>query len=258
MMGSGWNWLLFSTVCFAVGFLIAVRSLRSGRYQPQAAKLAIMAAGFLGQCFFLGVRGQAAGRCPITSPQEILVFVSWSMVLLYFILGRPFRLSLLGMFTAPLATLFQVLALPFLRTPAVRRPAGDYWLEMHASVSLLAYGAFALACIAGVMFLVQDRLLRRASLQALSYELPPVTNLSTAIVRLMGIGLGLLSLGIASGFGTERPPTGLHLFLSVGVWVAYAGILGWRWWRGLPSRGTARAAVIVFGLPVITLMMLEH
>jgi len=86
--------------------------------------------------------------------------------------------------------------------------------KMHASVSLLAYGAFALACIAGVMFLVQDRLLRRGDLRALSYELPPVTNLATAIVRLMAIGLILLSLGIASGFGTARPPSGVHLLLS--------------------------------------------
>jgi len=258
MIGSGWHWLAGSTVCFATGFVMAAQSLRAGRYQPQAALLAVMAAGFLGQCLFLGIRGQEVGRCPITSPQEILVFVSWSMVLLYFLLGRAFRLSLLGMFTAPLATLFQGLALPFLRSPGVPKPANDYWLEMHASLSLLAYGAFALACIAGVMFLVQDRLLRRGSLQPLSYQLPPVTNLATAIVRLLLIGLALLSLGIASGFATERPPTGVHLVLSLGVWAAYAGLLWWKWSRGLPSRETARAAVLVFGLPVITLMMLQH
>jgi hypothetical protein len=35
-------------------------------------------------------------------------------------------------------------------------------------------------------------------------------------------------------------------------------LLWWKWSRGLPSRETARAAVLVFGLPVITLMMLEH
>jgi hypothetical protein len=46
------------------------------------------------------------------------------------------------------------------------------------------------------------------------------------------------------------------LALSVGVWLAYAVILAVKWWRGLASLETARAAVIVFGLPVITLMML--
>lgn len=258
MTGSGWIWLALSTACFLGGFAQSVLALRRGLYQPPVSKLLAMAAGFTGQCVFLAVRGGAAGRCPITSPQEILVFVSWSAVLLYFVLGRAFRLSLLGLFIAPMVSLFQLLALPFLRQPAEHRPAGDYWLEMHASVSLLAYGAFALACIAGVMFLVQDHFLRRAELQALSYELPPVTNLATAIVRLMSIGLVLLSIGIASGFGTARPPSGLHLLLSVGVWLAYAALLAVKWWKGLPSLETARAAVIVFGLPVITLLMLEH
>jgi ABC-type uncharacterized transport system permease subunit len=258
MTGSGWYWLAFSTALFLGGFVQALLALRTGKYQPPAAKLVAMAAGFAAQCVFLGIRGQAAGRCPITSPQEILVFVSWSAVLLYFFLGRAVRLSLLGMFIAPMVSLFQLAALPFLWTAAVRRPAGDYWLEMHASISLLAYGAFALSCIAGVMFLVQDRLLRRGEVQGLSYELPPVTNLATAIVRLMTIGLVLLSIGIASGFGTARPPSGIHLALSVGVWLAYAVILAVKWWRGLASLETARAAVIVFGLPVITLMMLEH
>jgi len=258
MTGSGWIWLVISTVFFLGGFVQAVLSLRSGRFQPPAAKLVAMAVGFVAQCMFLAVRGQAAGRCPITSPQEILVFVSWSAVLLYFLLGRAFRLSLLGMFIAPMVSLFQLLALPFLRTAVVHHPADDYWLEMHASISLLAYGAFALACIAGVMFLVQDRLLHRGDLRALSYELPPVTNLATAIVRLMVIGLILLSLGIASGFGMARPPSGVHLLLSVAVWLSYSVLLAVKWWRGLPSLETARAAVIAFGLPVITLLMLEH
>jgi ABC-type uncharacterized transport system permease subunit len=258
MTGSGWIWLALSTACFLGGFVQSALALRHGRYQPPASKLLAMAAGFAGQCLFLAVRGGAAGRCPITSPQEILVFVSWSAVLLYFLLGRAFRLSLLGLFIAPMVSLFQSLALPFLMRPAVRHPADDYWLEMHASVSLLAYGAFALACIAGVMFLIQDHLLRRGELQALSYELPPVTNLATAIVRLIAIGLVLLSVGIASGFGTARPPTGMHLMLSVGVWLAYAALLAVKRFRGLASLETARAAVIVFGLPVITLMMLEH
>ena len=94
----------------------------------------VMACGFIAQCGFLYLRGQELGRCPITTPAELLVFVSWSIVGLYFLLGRAFRLSLLGAFTAPLVALFQLLALPFLREPAARNPADDYWLEMHASV----------------------------------------------------------------------------------------------------------------------------
>ncbi len=257
-MQTGWTWLLISTLCFLGGLAYVAISLRTGRYHPSPLNLCIMAAGFVAQSLFLAQRGEAAGRCPITNPFEILVFVAWCAVLLYFILGRTFRLSLLGAFTAPLVSVFQLIALPFLRQPPEHRPANDYWLEMHASVSLLAYGAFALSCIAGVMYLVQDGLLKRAKLQDLSYNLPPVTNLSKAIVRLIGIGLLLLTLGIASGFGTEKPPTGVHLLLSLSVWAVYAALLSVKLFSPFSSQSTARITVAAFALPVITLMMLEH
>jgi ABC-type uncharacterized transport system permease subunit len=46
------------------------------------------------------------------------------------------------------------------------------WLELHASISLIAYGAFALACIAGVMYLVQERQIKQApdQLDVLSFS----------------------------------------------------------------------------------------
>ena len=44
--------------------------------------------------------------------------------------------------------------------PAVRRIKVNPWLEAHTSFSMVACGAFALACIAGVMFLVQERQLK--------------------------------------------------------------------------------------------------
>lgn len=257
-MQTAWIWLLISTLFFVGGLAYVVLALRSGRYKPSLLNMAIMACGFVAQCGFLYLRGQELGRCPITTPAELLVFVSWSIVGLYFLLGRAFRLSLLGAFTAPLVALFQLFALPFLREPAERNPADDYWLEMHASVSLLAYGAFALACIAGVMFLVQNRMLKRAQLEALSWNLPDIRHLGQAIVRLIGIGLILLSLGIASAFGMAHLPSGLHLALSLTVWLAYAALLGLRILKSLPTQKIALAAVFAFILPVATLMMISH
>jgi len=250
-------WLLLSTLFFLGGFAYVTISLRSGRYHPSLVNLAIMAGGFVCQSVFLYYRGKDTGGCPISNGYEILVFVSWSAVLLYFILGRTFRLSLMGAFTAPMVSVFQLIALPFIGRP-VYDPVSDYWLEMHASVSLLAYGAFALACIAGVMFLVQNRLLKKAQLQSLSYNLPPVTNLSSAIVQLMGIGLLLLTLGILSGFKTQNPPSALHLVLSFTVWIVYAGVLVVKMFRGLPCQQTAKAAVGAFAFPIVTLMLISH
>lgn len=251
-------WLLLSTLLYGGAVLWVMADLRSGRRDRFPGNVALMAGGFLAQSIFLYLRGRAMGRCPIISPAEVLVFVGWSAVLLYFLVGRPFRLSLLGMFTAPLVVGFHGMALPKLDPAPLQRPSVDFWLELHASVSLLAYGAFALAGIAGVMFLIQDRLLRRGRLEGLSSRLPPVTNLTHSIVRLVGAGLVLLSVGILCGFGMRKPPSGVHLVLSVVVWLVYAALWTWRRWGTLPNTRMAWCAIGSFVLPVVTLGLMEH
>ena len=79
------------------------------------------------------------------------------------------------------------------------------WLEFHASISMIAYGAFALACVAGLMYLVQERQLKTHQLHSIFYHLPPLTNLFTAITRLLWLGFALYTAGLVSGFFTGRP-----------------------------------------------------
>lgn len=251
-------WLLFSTCLFGGAICWEAAKIRSGRPESFSGNLMLMASGFVSQTVFLFLRGREMGSCPITQPAEILVFVAWSAVALYFLVGQPFRLSLLGTFTAPLAVLFQLTALPRLQPPVAHPSESDFWLQLHASISLVAYGAFALACAAGVMFLLQDRLLRTGHLEGLSFRLPPVTNLTHSIVRLVGAGLLLLSLGIVCSFGMRKPPSHLHLMLSGVVWLVYAVLWGWRRWGMLPNSRMAWCAIGSFMLPVVTLGLLEH
>lgn len=252
--------LILSTLCFLAGFGYAAYALGARRFRDRWLNRSVMALGFVFQSAFLYVRGQEAGRCPITSVFEILVFVSWAIVLLYFLVGPAYRLSLLGVFTAPVVFLFQLAALLL---PAASSepgvPAGrvDFWLEIHASVSLLAYGAFALACVAGVMFLVQDRLLKTHHLNALFYSLPPVNHLARAMVRLLVLGFALLTVGIAAAYGMEQSPAGIKLGMSYAVWLLYGTLIAIYFTRGVSSSQMAKAAVGVFILPVCTLWIVS-
>jgi ABC-type uncharacterized transport system permease subunit len=251
-------WLLVSTLLFGGEVVWVALGIRSGHPDRVPGNVALMAGGFVAQWIFLYLRGKQAGSCPITTPSEILVFVAWSAVVLYFLVGRPFRLSLLGMFTAPLAVILQLAALPNLAIAPHRSLSGDFWLEMHAAVSLLAYGSFALAFIAGVLFLTQDHLVRAGHLDGLSSSLPPVTNLTHSIVRLVGAGLLLLSLGILCAFGMRKPPTVFHLAFSVVIWLVYAGLWAWRRWGLMPNARLAWCAIASFLLPVMTMGLMEH
>jgi ABC-type uncharacterized transport system permease subunit len=176
------------------------------------------------------------------------------MTLFYFVVGSAYRLSLLGAFTAPLAFAFQFAALlrPDIHTPA-GRPSGGMWTEMHASLSLLAYGAFGLSFVAGVMFLIQDRLLKSHTHMGLVRALPPVRYLARALKRLLVTGTLLLTAGIISAYQMETRPAAAKLVLVWGVWAAYALLLAYEYWRGMSARRAALAAAACFVLAVASL-----
>ncbi|MEZ5301127.1 MAG: cytochrome c biogenesis protein CcsA [Verrucomicrobiales bacterium] len=248
---------MISTLCFFGGFAHALLALRAGKYLRRWWKMPLMIAGFALQSAFLYLRGAEHGRCPITNLFEILIFVGWSAALLYFMIGSVYRLSLLGMFTAPLVFIFQAvaLAMPALDKPTAKAAPGtvDPWLEMHASVSLLAYGAFAMTVRTAIMYLLQDRQLKKRNLKTLFYALPPINYLGKANFRLIAFGFTLLTLGIASAYFMKEKPGGLKLALTWAVWALYAGVLISSVLRSYSPRRIAAASALAFLLPVITL-----
>ena len=197
----------------------------------------------------------------MTNLFEVLIFLCWSMVLIYLLVGSTYRLSLLGVFTSPLVFIFQIFAmLAPIDTPGVVKPPPNPWVSMHAAISMVAYGAFALACVAGVMYLVQERQLKTRQLRSFFYDLPPIADLSVVITRLLILGFALLSIGLVAVVeGEKRPEVSgnlLHLAKAlwpVGVWMFYAAILAAKIWRRLSPRRLAMAAVAAFVVALTTL-----
>jgi ABC-type uncharacterized transport system permease subunit len=213
-----------------------------------------MAGGFAFQTGFLVLRGHALNACPLTNLFEVLIFLSWSMVLLYFVVGTTYRLSLLGVFTSPLAFIFQAFALiaPLDSPPGPRaRASAQPWLETHAAISIIAYGAFALACVAGVMYLIQERQLKTHRFRGVFFHLPPIADLAVVINRLIGTGFILLTLGLLSGFAVRVEWS--KVVWGVGVWLIYGGILQADQWRSVTPRRVAQFAVAAFSITLATL-----
>lgn len=197
-------------------------------------------------------------QCPVTNTFELLVFVAWSMVLLYFLIGTVYRWSLLGMFTAPLVFLLQIMAVMAPDPPLAEIKEIHFWNELHKSVSLLSYGAFALSCVAGVMFLVQDRQLKKHRLKTLFYLLPPINYLHKVNRRLNLFGFILLTFGIISAYLMHGDLEGHSLLPVYLIWIVYAGIVFYDFMKGMSPRRAALASVAAFSMPLITLWIFTH
>src|SRR5438552_1497196 len=246
--------LIIATVCFLVAIAHTVLEMRGGVFQPMQFNFFAVGLGFVFQTAFLSIRGHALGRCPITNLFEVIIFVAWSVALYYIVVGPAYRLSLMGAFTAPLVVVLQLFALiaPIDRPHLAKLPINT-WLEFHASMSLVAYGAFALACIAGVMYLVQERQLKTHHLHSIFYHLPPLADLFTAMTRLLWWGFVLYTLGIVSGFFTGHPLPRVQVFAAIGIWLLYAAVLQGRHLRWLAPKRVAALCIIGFSAALVLL-----
>lgn len=246
--------LIVSTICFLAAVVRTGLALQAGVSRPGRFNFLAIGLGFVFQTAFLSIRGHALGRCPITNLFEVFIFLAWSVAAIYMLVGPAYRLSLMGAFTAPLVVALQVFAL--IAPIDIRHPAklpANPWLEFHASISLVAYGAFALACIAGVMYLLQERQLKTHRLHSIFYHLPPLSDLFAAITRLLWWGFVLYTLGIVSGFFTGHPLPWVQMVAAIAVWLLYAAILQARHLRWLAPKRVAALCILGFSVALTLL-----
>ena len=251
--------LIAAATCFLTSFVYTLYALRAGKFLPGDINLVAILLGFIFQTAFLYLRGKAEGSCPLNSLFDVLIFQSWSLVLTYLVVGPAYRLSLLGAFSAPIALLLIVVALiaPISRE-IVRRPGINPWIETHAALSIIAYGAFGLSSVAGIMYLLQERQLKSQKASSLLYNLPPINDLAAAIGRLMGFGLILLTISFAAGFLSQTPVNTVKFWTSVGIWLAYGAMVLMNRIHSLAPRRLAELSIVVFAVALITLPGIQY
>jgi ABC-type uncharacterized transport system permease subunit len=246
--------LLISTVSALAGAVWGGIAVYRG--QATCGTLVCMVLAFLSQLWFLKVRGELRGACPLRDTGEILAFLAWALTLFYLVVGPSYRLSVLGLFTAPVVAIFQGVALlvPGMMQDNPQRRAGvDVWSELHSAVSVLAYGAFALAAVASVMFLVLDHLLKEQHLRSgLFRRLPPARELLHVQTKLLWMGIFLLSIGLFAGSLMPHKGAWQHFVAAIVVWLSYAALLGISQWRGLTGR---RISLLSVGIFVMSLLV---
>lgn len=234
----------------AVLYLTALLSKRDRliRY----GRLALLV-GVVLQALYFGLRHSTVGGTPVTSLQESLAFFAWCLVLLYLLLELRFKVPVMGCFAAFLASLLMVGSG---LSPAVEVPLNPLlrsWLfPVHISFAFLGYAAFALSFGAGIMYLLQDRMLKSKRFTGLYQLLPSLDLLDKINYTCLCIGFPLMTLGIISGavwgylsWGSywRWDPKEIWAFVT---WLMYAGLLHGRLTVGWRGRNAAIFSIIAF------------
>lgn len=241
--------LLIAAILAGLAGVIGVRSIVTDRKRSRwtVVLMVLMVLSFGAQLMWLGMRGELRASCPLMDSGEILVFLAWSVSLFYLIVGSAYRVTLLGMFSAPVvAVMLGVAMLPgMLDANPVAKTNVDYWGEMHSAISVLSYGALTLGAISAVMFIVLDRLLKtRDTSSGLFKKMPPLHTIVGSVLRLTVIGVSFFTVGLVCGFMMPGHG-GAHFWVAAAVWLAYVLMLGVWFVRGMAPKKMSVMVVVL-------------
>ena len=233
--------LWIATLLYLGGFVAGCVQLFRRQYATGDRTLlnVLLAFGLSTQTAGLYVRGMAHGGCPLGNQFEIVQFVAWSAMVLYFIVGPAFRVSLLGLFTSGYAASLAAISLaipPWDADRSARLFGNNPWIEFHAALAVFSYGVFGLLALTSVMHLLQNWALKQKRLDGLFWFLPSVVQLDQINWRMLLAGVGLLTISLSVGASWwVRDTASVHwpkLLVTLSVWAIYSVTLLLRW-RGV-------------------------
>ncbi len=222
-------WLFLATLGYLASAGWGLYALGSQRPVGNRWTFLLILFGFACHTLFLQQRGAVIKHCPITNLFETLAFFSWSLVLTYLVVGPTYRMSILGAFTAPIVFLINFVALAAasqIDLPG-SLPNRGWQLELHATLALLGLGVLGVAALTGLVYLIQERQLKRRALSSWFYALPNVGRLEVVQQQVLVWGFVIFSAGAALGFFIPHQTNEdwVKIVWSAVVWSLYAALV---------------------------------
>ena len=256
------HFFVLAEVVYGVSMFYAVFLWRKGFQKDNHVCYLLLLLAFGLNTASMFARGLRLNKCPITNLYEATTFAMWAFVGIYLLVGLWSRLRFLGAFASPVLFGMGIFALmPSLdaKQIAAQAEVPHALTSLHAALMALAYGAFGLSSVAGVMYLTQERNLKLHKLKAIFSLMPPIQRLEAAASLLLLIGFVLLTIGLGVGvFGLKhlsKPELyrgDPKIVWSAVVWIAYLVLLVMRWKFSQGGRRFALGAIGTFVFVLLT------
>lgn len=137
-------------------------------------------------------------------------------------------------------------------------------IALHAVVAFASYGAFFIAVVTGVAFLIQERRLKKKDPTILQGATLPLEVLDRVNWWAVLIGFGLFGFGMVNGLFLAKENWGSFWsgdpkeIFSLLTLAAYAAVLGLRLTVGLKGRRVVWMSVMSFLLVVFTFVGVNY
>jgi ABC-type uncharacterized transport system permease subunit len=253
-------WLRVAAGLYSLGLLDAVLTIIQRRAHMFRVALGALALAGVFHLVSIVEQGIAIEHFPASGFYESMSLCAFLITSLFLFIYWRYRLESLSVFIFPLVFLMTLVA-------SLGRPVSaswssqtvrDAWLMVHVVLVLLGYAALLFTAVAAVLYLLQERELKRKKPRSFYHRLPPLGTLDDLITRFMGLGFVLITLAVIAGsiwgfveLGTgwiADPKIGIS-FVTWGIYLAMVFLRVSAGWRG---RKAAVLAITALGCSALT------
>ncbi|QDT62797.1 Cytochrome C assembly protein [Stieleria bergensis] len=224
-----------SVTCFFLAYLVAlllelsrVRWTIPGRF---VAVLLMMSVGLLAHVSYLFLRvinsptGNSSGLLSSWAEWSLLLALGLAICFLIAFIRRPD--TIISFYFLPLV-LFTIVVGTQLGSwePFARDRAADVWGIIHGLMMALGTGAVLIGFLAGVMYLVQSRRLKRKQLGGTRLRLPTLETLDRTNRQALVISTFAVAIGVVAGIIMNLNQTGKLNWSDSGIIFSFV-LFGW-------------------------------
>ena len=176
--------------------------------------------------------------------RDFFSFCAWSVCVVYLVLQFKTKTRVLGAFISPFILLLMIAAAGEEAGKTLRPQNLQSWItDVHLFLTIFGEALFVIASCAGLMFIMQNRLLKSNKLSGMSRLLPSLNDLDRINHLCLLWGFPLLSVGVIAGviFAELSWKTGWltdpKIVWTFAAWIIYGFLLhqrlaiGWKGYR---------------------------
>lgn len=252
-------WLRVAAALYSLGLVDAILNVIRRRRSLFRASLFAFGLGGLFHLVSVVDEGVLTGHFPANTIYESISFCALLITILFLFVYWRYRLESLSVFIFPLVFVMALVSslgspVSSWTSPVVR----NAWLVLHVVLVLLGYAALLFTAVAAVLYLFQERELKRKKTTNLHHRLPPLGTLDDLISKSMALGFVFITMAVIVGsiwalveLGTgwiSDPKIGIA-FVTWGIYLVMVFLRVTAGWRG---RKAAIMAIAALGGSAIT------
>ncbi len=195
------------------------------------------------------------GYLPLVNLRNTFGIASWSIALVFILFRLKTKIKVMGIYAAPLVTLVYIASL---NLPDISRETSGVfkssWLVLHVIMAFIGEAALAMACGAGILYLIQEHAIKSKKRGFFYSRLPSLEQLDAAGYTSIVVGFTVFTVGLIVGLVYAKMVW--HRFADwdpkeiwTGIsWLVYAALVHERIAAGWRGRRAAIMAIAAFAL----------